>query len=181
MRTPPPGRRCHTVTDSPCGPLTLVATDGRLSGLYMTDQRHRPAEETFGHPDPEPFGEVITQLAEYFTGDRTEFTVPLTMHGTDFQRKVWAALREIPYGETWTYGQLADHLGQPTASRAVGLANGKNPVGVIVPCHRVVGSDGSLTGYGGGLERKQFLLDFERGVAGTGDGSLFSAAELVTG
>lgn len=116
-------------------------------------------------PDPEPFGDVIIQLAEYFAGRRTEFTMPLTLRGTDFQRKVWAGLQQIPYGETWSYGQLADHLGRPTASRAVGLANGKNPIGVIVPCHRVVGANGSLTGYGGGLERKQFLLDFERGIA----------------
>ncbi|MBP2327230.1 methylated-DNA-[protein]-cysteine S-methyltransferase [Kibdelosporangium banguiense] len=142
-----------------------MATDGQLSGLYMTDQRHRPAQETFGVPDPEPFGDVIIQLAEYFAGRRTEFTMPLTLRGTDFQRKVWAGLQQIPYGETWSYGQLADHLGRPTASRAVGLANGKNPIGVIVPCHRVVGANGSLTGYGGGLERKQFLLDFERGIA----------------
>jgi len=181
MKTPSPDRRCHTVTDSPCRSLTLVATDGTLSGLYMTDQRHRPAQEAFGEPDPAPFGEVIAQLTEYFAGERTEFTVPLALHGTDFQRKVWTALRQIPYGETWSYGQLADHLGQPSASRAVGLANGKNPIGVIVPCHRVVGADGSLTGYGGGLERKQFLLDFERGVTGTGDGSLFTATELVAG
>lgn len=94
---------------------------------------------------------------------------------------MWAALREIPYGETVSYGQLAGRLGQPTASRAVGLANGKNPIGIIVPCHRVVGANGDLTGYGGGLKRKQFLLDFERGVSGTGDGSLFSTMQLVAG
>ena len=166
MRTQLPGRRCHTVVDSPCGPLTLVATDGCLSGLHMERQRHRPAQEAFGEPDPEPFTEVAHQLDEYFAGHRTSFELELTMHGTDFQRKVWAALREIPYGRTVSYGQLADRLGQPTASRAVGLANGKNPIGIIVPCHRVVGADGSLTGYGGGLERKQFLLDFEREAAG---------------
>jgi methylated-DNA-[protein]-cysteine S-methyltransferase len=174
MKTPPAGRRCHTVLDSPCGPLTLVATDGCLSGLYMTRQRHRPAEETFGEPDPEPFTEAIRQLAAYFAGRLTRFDLPIILAGTAFQRTVWAALRAIPYGETVSYGELADRLGRPTASRAVGLANGKNPIGIIVPCHRVVGANGDLTGYGGGLDRKRFLLDFERGASGTGDGSLFT-------
>ncbi|MCX5203113.1 methylated-DNA--[protein]-cysteine S-methyltransferase [Streptomyces sp. NBC_00237] len=154
----------HTVLDSPYGPLTLVATDGVLSGLYMVGQRHRPAEETFGDPDPEPFPEVIEQLHAYFEGELKDFTVPLHLHGTPFQRAVWAQLQQIPYGETRTYGQLAEQLGNTGASRAVGLANGKNPVGIIVPCHRVVGSTGSLTGYGGGLDRKQRLLDFESGA-----------------
>ncbi|MPY62858.1 methylated-DNA--[protein]-cysteine S-methyltransferase [Streptomyces spongiae] len=155
----------HTITDSPYGPLTLVATDGVLSGLYMTDQRHRPPEETFGDPDDTPFGEVTEQLRAYFAGELKEFTLPLHLTGTPFQRSVWEQLCRIPYGETRSYGDLADALGNPKASRAVGLANGKNPVGIIVPCHRVVGSDGSLTGYGGGLERKRRLLDFERGTA----------------
>jgi methylated-DNA-[protein]-cysteine S-methyltransferase len=180
MKAPSPGRRCHTAVDSPCGTLTLVATDGRLSGLYMEQQRHRPAHETFGEPDPEPFTEVIHQLEAYFAGGLTSFDLPLALAGTEFQRAVWAALCDIPYGETLSYGQLADRLGRPTASRAVGLANGKNPVGIIVPCHRVVGSSGDLTGYGGGLERKRFLLDFEREVSGTGDsGSLFSCSQLA--
>jgi methylated-DNA-[protein]-cysteine S-methyltransferase len=155
----------HTVIDSPYGPLTLVADDGVLCGLYMTDQRHRPAEETFGPRDDTLFAEAEEQLKAYFAGELTEFTVELRLHGTEFQRKVWQQLARIPYGETRTYGQLADALGNPGASRAVGLANGKNPVGIIVPCHRVVGADGSLTGYGGGLDRKQRLLDFERGTA----------------
>ncbi|GHH36039.1 methylated-DNA--[protein]-cysteine S-methyltransferase [Streptomyces candidus] len=154
----------HTVVDSPYGPLTLVATDGVLSGLYMADQRHRPAEESFGVPDPEPFPEVIEQLDAYFAGELREFTVPVRLHGTPFQRGVWEQLQRIPYGETRSYGQLADRLGKSGASRAVGLANGKNPVGIIVPCHRVIGSTGSLTGYGGGLDRKQRLLAFESGV-----------------
>ncbi|WP_209647912.1 methylated-DNA--[protein]-cysteine S-methyltransferase [Kibdelosporangium banguiense] len=150
--------------DSPCGPLTLVATDGVLSGLYMDLQRYRPADELFGVPDPEPFPEVIRQLDEYFAGGRTDFDLPIHLGGTQFQRSVWTALCEIPYGETVTYGQLAEQLGRPTASRAVGLANGKNPISVIVPCHRVIGSTGDLTGYGGGIERKRFLLDFESGA-----------------
>ncbi|MEV1019360.1 methylated-DNA--[protein]-cysteine S-methyltransferase [Streptomyces sp. NPDC050264] len=158
-------RKQHTVIDSPYGRLTLVATDGALSGLYMTEQRHRPAEEAFGERDERPFGAAIDQLEAYFQGELKEFDLPLALHGTPFQRSVWQQLRQIPYGETRTYGELAAALGNPAASRAVGLANGKNPVGVIVPCHRVIGASGSLTGYGGGLERKQRLLDFERGAA----------------
>ncbi|MGY5079431.1 methylated-DNA--[protein]-cysteine S-methyltransferase [Streptomyces nigrescens] len=156
----------HTVLDgTPVGPLTLVAAGEALSGLYMTDQRHRPPQETFGDPaDPDelPFAETIAQLQAYFRGELTTFDLPLALHGTPFQRRVWAALCAIPYGETVSYGQLAERLGAPSASRAVGLANGRNPVGIIVPCHRVVGANGSLTGYGGGLDRKRRLLAFER-------------------
>ncbi|MEV5433367.1 methylated-DNA--[protein]-cysteine S-methyltransferase [Streptomyces sp. NPDC052701] len=153
----------HTVTDSPYGPLTLVADDGVLCGLYMTDQRHRPPEETFGPRDDTLFAEAEEQLEAYFDGGLKEFTLELRLHGTPFQRRVWDELRRIPYGETRTYGELADALGSPTASRAVGLANGRNPIGIIVPCHRVIGANGGLTGYGGGLDRKRRLLEFERG------------------
>ncbi|WNF30442.1 methylated-DNA--[protein]-cysteine S-methyltransferase [Streptomyces sp. C11-1] len=166
VTTTPPATKRHTVVDSPYGPLTLVATDGVLSALYMTDQRHRPPQEAFGVPDPEPFGEAIRQLAAYFAGELTTFELPLCLDGTPFQRSVWAELLKIPYGETRTYGELAENLGKPGASRAVGLANGKNPVGIIVPCHRVIGASGSLTGYGGGLDRKQRLLAFESGGGG---------------
>ncbi|MEV5570625.1 methylated-DNA--[protein]-cysteine S-methyltransferase [Spirillospora sp. NPDC052269] len=155
----------HVVIDSPVGPLTLVADGPELVGLYMNKQRHRPEDETFGLPgDPgdEPFASVASQLEDYFTGERHEFDLPLKLKGTEFQRRVWDALTRIPYGETVSYGELATELGNPSASRAVGLANGRNPIGIIVPCHRVVGSTGSLTGYGGGIERKRFLLDFER-------------------
>ncbi|MCX3058794.1 methylated-DNA--[protein]-cysteine S-methyltransferase [Streptomyces beihaiensis] len=155
----------HTVLESPCGPLTLIATDGTLSGLYMTGQRHRPAEETFGERDERPFGAAIDQLNAYFQGDLTTFDLPLHLHGTPFQRSVWQRLRNIPYGETRTYGEVAEALGKPNASRAVGLANGKNTIGVIVPCHRVIGANGGLTGYGGGLDRKRRLLDFEQRAA----------------
>jgi len=157
--------RSHSIVDSPCGPLTLVAEDDALCGLYMAEQRHRPDELTFGRADPgaDIFARAETELKEYFAGQREQFELPLTFVGTPFQRSVWARLREIPYGTTISYGELADRLGNPGASRAVGLANGKNPIGIIVPCHRVVGSTGSLTGYGGGLERKRYLLDFERG------------------
>jgi methylated-DNA-[protein]-cysteine S-methyltransferase len=157
--------RVHTTIDSPYGPLTLVAHDGALAGLYMVQQRHRPSAESFGPVDPEPFGEVIGQLGEYFAGERQLFDLPMTLAGTPFQRRVWAALTEIPYGETVSYGELAANLGNPAAARAVGLANGKNPIGIIVPCHRVIGSTGDLTGYGGGLDRKRTLLDFERGAS----------------
>ncbi|MEV0742640.1 methylated-DNA--[protein]-cysteine S-methyltransferase [Streptomyces sp. NPDC050549] len=156
----------HTVIDSPYGPLTLVADDdGTLCGLYMVDQRHRPPEENFGTRDDAPFSSAIDELQAYFAGELKEFTLELRLHGTPFQRAVWDQLRRIPYGETRSYGDLADALGTPGASRAVGLANGKNPIGIIVPCHRVVGANGSLTGYGGGLDRKQRLLDFESGAA----------------
>ncbi|MET9883063.1 methylated-DNA--[protein]-cysteine S-methyltransferase [Streptomyces sp. NPDC006430] len=157
----------HTVVDSPCGPLTLVADNGVLCGLYMTGQRHRPAEEAFGErvgAAEEPFAEVARQLTAYFAGRLTAFDVPVRLEGTDFQRSVWEQLVRIPYGETWSYGQLAAELGKPNASRAVGLANGKNPVGIIVPCHRVIGASGSMTGYGGGIERKVQLLTFEAGA-----------------
>ncbi|MDH6213331.1 methylated-DNA--[protein]-cysteine S-methyltransferase [Streptomyces pseudovenezuelae] len=153
----------HTVTPSPYGPLTLVADDGVLCGLYMTEQRHRPPEETFGPRDDTLFGEAEEQLEAYFAGELKEFTLDLKLTGTPFQRSVWDQLNLIPYGETRSYGDLADALGNPGASRAVGLANGKNPIGIIVPCHRVVGTSGGLTGYGGGLDRKQRLLAFEGG------------------
>lgn len=165
--------RAHTVIDTPAGELTLVAHDGVLAGLYMDDQRHRPAEETFGVPDAQPFGPAIAQLAEYFDGTRTEFELPLALHGTPFQLTVWRALCTIPYGETISYGQLADRIGRPTASRAVGLANGKNPISIVVPCHRVIGATGDLTGYGGGLDRKRMLLDFEHGVTAHTQTALF--------
>ncbi|MGR6973707.1 methylated-DNA--[protein]-cysteine S-methyltransferase [Streptomyces cynarae] len=155
----------HTIIDSPYGPLTLVADDGVLCGLYMTDQRHRPSEETFGELKEGAFAEAEEQLEAYFAGELKEFTLELRLNGTPFQRGVWEQLRRIPYGETRSYGQLADALGKPGASRAVGLANGRNPIGIIVPCHRVIGASGGLTGYGGGLDRKRRLLEFERGSA----------------
>jgi methylated-DNA-[protein]-cysteine S-methyltransferase len=158
-------QRVHTVMDSPYGPLTLVAADGRLAGLYMEQHRHRPSPATFGPRDDAPFGGVRTQLTEYFEGRRTVFDLPLHQAGTPFQQTVWRGLLDIPFGQTWSYGQLAAHIGRPGAARAVGLANGRNPISIVVPCHRVIGSSGSLTGYGGGIERKRRLLDFERGGA----------------
>ena len=161
----PNGRRTHAVVASPVGPITLMATGSALTGLYMDRQRHGPAAGSLGMPDPGPSAEAARQLEEYFSGERTAFELELALAGTSFQRRVWAELQAIPYGETVSYGELARRIGRPTASRAVGLANGKNPVAIIVPCHRVVGADGSLTGYGGGLDRKRFLIGLEQRVS----------------
>jgi len=164
--------RTHTVIDSVVGTLTLVAEEGAIVGLYMDLQRHRPDDDELGEPNPrgrevEPFKAAADQLDAYFAGELTRFDLPLTPHGSEFQRRVWAALQEIPYGRTESYGELAGRIGSPGGARAVGLANGKNPIGIIIPCHRVVGADGSLTGYGGGLDRKKQLLDLELAVSGT--------------
>jgi methylated-DNA-[protein]-cysteine S-methyltransferase len=163
--------RSHTVINSPVGPLTLVAEDGAIVGLYMDLQRHRPDDDKLGEEDPrgrlaEPFQAAADQLDAYFAGGLRRFSVPLAPHGSEFQQRVWAALLEIPYGETESYGELAARIGSPGAARAVGLANGKNPIGIVIPCHRVVGSNGSLTGYGGGLDRKKRLLDLEQEASG---------------
>jgi methylated-DNA-[protein]-cysteine S-methyltransferase len=156
----------HVTLPSPIGELTLVARAGQLTGLYMDTQRHRPGSQAFGlagNAADEPFASAARQLAAYFAGELMAFDLPLAPAGTDFQRRVWSALQAIPYGRTSSYGELARQLG--SASRAVGLANGKNPIALIIPCHRVIGSDGSLTGYGGGLDRKRFLLDLETAAA----------------
>lgn len=160
--------RAHAVVDSPVGPLTLVEEDGVLTGLYMDEQRHRPDPALHGERDDGVQPAVRDQLAAYWSGELREFDLPLRLVGTPFRQRVWEALRAIPYGETWSYGKLAAEIGQPTASRAVGLANGRNPISIVVPCHRVVGSSGGLTGYGGGLDRKQFLLEHERARAAAG-------------
>ena len=154
--------RSHTVVDSPIGPLVLVAQDDAVAGVYMDSHRHEPDPSAHGARDDRVLPALREQLAAYFTGDLEDFDVRIDAPGTDFQQRVWAALRGIPYGQTWSYGELATHLGQPAASRAVGLANGRNPVSIVVPCHRVIGSTGSLTGYGGGVERKRWLLEHEQ-------------------
>lgn len=148
--------------DSPIGPLTLAGTDGVLTHLLMADQRHLPEELDHWEHDDDAFAEVVEQLEAYFAGTRDTFDVELRLEGTAFQQEVWGALLEIPYGETRSYGEIAVRIGRPRASRAVGLANGRNPVSLIVPCHRVIGANGSLTGYGGGLDRKLALLNLER-------------------
>lgn len=147
--------------DSPIGPLTLAGDNGKLSHLLMLDHSHAP-DRTGWRRDDTAFADVVEQLGAYFAGDLTEFDLAYEMAGTDFQRRVWTALLTIPYGQTRSYGELAMQIGAPKASRAVGLANGRNPISIIVPCHRVIGSNGSLTGYGGGIDRKRALLDLER-------------------
>ncbi len=165
--------RNHMEVDSPVGPLTLVAEEGALCGLYMQLQRHRPDDGRFGSPAPEGLEVVAEQLGEYFAGERRDFDLTLRAAGSAFQHEVWTALRQIPYGETESYGDLAARIGRPGAARAVGLANGRNPISIVVPCHRVIGADGRLAGYGGGSERKRALLDLERTTAGTGGPALF--------
>jgi methylated-DNA-[protein]-cysteine S-methyltransferase len=147
--------------DSPVGPLTLAGRDDRLMHLRMVDQTYEPSRAGW-KPDDTAFPAAADQLAAYFAGELTAFDLALDLVGTDFQRRVWDALLTIPYGETRSYGEIARQIGAPAAFRAVGLANGHNPIGIIVPCHRVIGANGGLTGYGGGIERKKALLHMER-------------------
>jgi methylated-DNA-[protein]-cysteine S-methyltransferase len=156
----------HIVVDSPLGELTLTAEDGSLTGLYFPHHWYPPTQEAMGTRGEAGFGEagsgeVRRQLAEYFAGERKEFDLPVRLRGEEFQRRVWARLAAIPYGETVSYGELAAEFGDGVLAKDVGAAVGRNPVSVIVPCHRVVGKDGKLTGYAGGLKRKQFLLTLE--------------------
>ena len=152
-----------TVIPSPVGPLTLIGTEAALTACLF-DGDDIVAASPHLEPDDAPFSDAAEQFAAYFAGDLREFDLALDPHGTDFQRRVWDELVAIPYGETRTYGQLAANLGSPGASRAVGLANGSNPLSIVVPCHRVIGSDGKLTGYAGGMDRKRLLLDLEAGI-----------------
>ena len=150
-----------TTVDSPIGGLLLLGDGRALCGLHIQQGCKAVAVEPGWQRAEEPFGEVRSQLAQYFAGRRMRFDLPLAMRGTSFQNRVWDELQKIPYGRTATYGELGCRIGQPSAARAVGLANGSNPISVIVPCHRLVGANGALTGYGGGLERKQMLLSLE--------------------
>lgn len=153
----------HALQDSPVGPLILVTGDGRaVSGLYFSDQRHLPSADLLGRRDDTVLAELRGQLDEYWAGRRTDFDVELAPVGTPFQQQVWLALREVPYGTTCSYGDLAGKIGRPSAVRAVGAANGRNPLCIVLPCHRVVGAGGALTGYAGGVERKRSLLDLEQ-------------------
>ncbi len=147
--------------DSPVGLLTLAGHDGRLMHLRMVDQTHEPSHDGW-EPDDTAFPDAVEQLESYFAGELFDFTLDLDLVGTAFQRRVWAALMTIPYGQTRSYGEIAAQIGSAGAFRAVGLANGHNPIGIIVPCHRVIGANGSLTGYGGGLDRKRALLALEK-------------------
>jgi methylated-DNA-[protein]-cysteine S-methyltransferase len=157
----------YTQVPSPLGPLVLVGTKDALTAIWLpsgqdADLRPEPGwVETVA-----PFREAIRQLNAYFAGSLRQFDLPLAPEGTPFQQRVWGALREIPYGETVSYGAIARRIGKPAAVRAVGAANGRNPLAIVVPCHRVIGSDGRLVGYGGGLPAKSLLLELERRVAG---------------
>jgi len=159
----------YRTVDSPVGPLTIAGTGSTLMHLRMADQTHEPDRTDWQPAGPDAFAEAVEQLAAYFAGGRTGFDLKLELVGTDFQRRVWAALRTIPYGETRSYRQIAEQIGSPGASRAVGLANGRNPIAIIVPCHRVIGASGCMTGYGGGLNRKRALLALERNNTPAGE------------
>lgn len=151
----------YRTIDSPIGPLTLAGTGRTLRHLRMAEQTHEPDRSTWQPAGAEAFAAAVEQLSAYFAGELTEFDVDLALGGTEFQRRVWSALLTIPYGQTRSYGEIAAEIGSPGAARAVGLANGRNPISIIVPCHRVIGSSGGLTGYGGGIERKTRLLELE--------------------
>ncbi|MDX1932145.1 MAG: methylated-DNA--[protein]-cysteine S-methyltransferase [Capsulimonadales bacterium] len=155
----------YAYTESPIGRLLLTADEEALTGLYMNDSATalRTAPDAVERDDHPILAEARRQIAEYFTGSRRTFDLPLRTEGTPFQRRVWEELKAIPYGETISYGELARRIGDPNASRAVGMANGRNPISIIVPCHRVIGANQRLTGYGGGLERKATLLTLESG------------------
>ena len=152
-----------TTFESPLGPLLLMSDGTSLTGLHTDNDKHRPAVRPDWIRDDSvaPFAQTIAQLRAYFAGDLAEFDLPLAPQGTAFQMTVWRELRNIPYGETISYAELARRIGRPTASRAVGHSNARNPISIIVPCHRVIGADHSLTGYAGGLDRKRTLLEHE--------------------
>lgn len=151
----------HSIFDSPVGELTLAGEGTSLRGLYFAEHARRPEENAFGDRDDDAFLAARQQLAEYFAGDRLTFDLDLAPQGNDFQKRVWSQLRIIPYGQTRTYGELALALGDANLARAVGSANARNPLSIIVPCHRVIASSGALTGYAGGIERKAYLLGLE--------------------
>jgi methylated-DNA-[protein]-cysteine S-methyltransferase len=152
----------YRTIDSPIGPLALAGHRRVLTNLRMMDQTHEPNRAEWVL-DNRAFPDVVDQLDAYFAGERTDFDLELSLAGSQFQRKVWQALLTIPYGETRSYGEIAEQIGASGAARAVGLANGRNPIAIIVPCHRVIGASGSLVGYGGGLDRKRSLLELEKG------------------
>ncbi|MGH2959538.1 MAG: methylated-DNA--[protein]-cysteine S-methyltransferase [Solirubrobacterales bacterium] len=152
----------YAITDSPIGELLVLGDEEKVHGLLMNGDGAFDERKLSLTRDQKAFADTINQLDEYFAGDRDEFDLPLEPEGTEFQRDVWKALAEIPYGETRSYGQIAAVVGRPKAARAVGMANNRNPIAVIVPCHRVIGAGGALVGYAGGIERKTWLLDHER-------------------
>jgi methylated-DNA-[protein]-cysteine S-methyltransferase len=155
----------HTTIASRLGELTVVAQDGAVTGLYFPHHWYRPDRASFGARNDAGFHDVRQQLDEYLAGARRRFDVPVRARGDEFQERVWDLVRRIPYGETATYGELARVLADGSTAQQVGAAVGRNPVCILIPCHRVVGASGKLTGYAGGLRRKRFLLDTERDVA----------------
>jgi methylated-DNA-[protein]-cysteine S-methyltransferase len=165
-----------TTVSSPVGRLTLVGVGDSLVGLYFDDDPQAAPARAAAQRDDRRLREATGQLEEYFAGTRTTFDLALAPIGSAFQKKVWDALRRIPFGQTATYGQIARAIGKPAASRAIGGANHRNPIAIIVPCHRVIGADGTMTGYGGGLGRKRLLLELESRVAGSGQLHLPGAA-----
>lgn len=169
--------RCHVVVATPVGQLQIAVSSRGITGIYMQESTHPPAPEDLGSalaaPGEHPLLEQCArELHEYFEAQRTEFSVPLDAHGTEFQQRVWAQLAAIPYGESRSYGEIALELGDAKLTRAVGTANGRNPISIIVPCHRVIGADGSLTGYAGGLAAKLLLLRLE-GIEPQAQATLF--------
>jgi methylated-DNA-[protein]-cysteine S-methyltransferase len=154
--------------DSPLGSILIQGDGDFVTGLFMPNHKGLPDVEPSWQQANAPFTAVRAQLAEYFAGTRQQFDLPLKLGGTPFQQQVWQQLLRIPFGETLSYGELAGRVGKPSAARAVGHANGRNPISIIVPCHRVIGANGSLTGYGGGLDNKRWLLAWERRAGGPG-------------
>jgi len=152
----------YRTVDSPIGPLTLAGSGDVLTNLVMEGGADMSVDRTAWTEDKEAFSDAAAQIEAYFAGERSGFDVALCPDGTSFQRRVWDALSEIPYGKTRSYGEIARRIGRPGAARAVGLASGRNPIPIIVPCHRVIGANGTLTGYAGGLETKRALLDLEQ-------------------
>jgi methylated-DNA-[protein]-cysteine S-methyltransferase len=168
-----------SLLDSPIGELLLTGDGASVTGIWMQSHRSEWRRTKAWTRDDRALAATREQLIEYFAGERTEFDLPLAPEGTGFQRKVWSELCAIPYGVTISYGELARRIGQPTAARAVGLANGSNPLPIVVPCHRVIGADGSLTGFGGGIERKRWLLAHEKRYSKATD-DLFSQLQAVS-
>ena len=160
------GAATHTTIRSSLGDLTLVARDGSVTGLYFPHHWHMPDRSAFGEYRDAGFDDVRRQLEEYLAGERREFDLPVDAAGSPFQERVWQLISQIPYGTTVSYGELARELGGGTTAQEVGAAVGRNPVSILIPCHRVVGASGGLTGYAGGLRRKRTLLDLEQDVAG---------------
>jgi methylated-DNA-[protein]-cysteine S-methyltransferase len=152
----------YSYVKTPVGRIRLTGHDGVLTGLHLADHPRCPPPEPGTPVDDHAMEKVADQLSQYFEGDRTSFDVDLELLGTPFQVEVWNALREVPYGKTSSYATVAESIGRPSAVRAVGAANGRNPISIIVPCHRIIGADGSLTGYGWGVDCKSWLLDFEQ-------------------